>query len=72
MADKQPAKFIGLSIDELLEHSVADLRQMDEMKVDKEIRDSYDKLVKSLHNQRTRMSSYFFVYSKFIVLKLEF
>jgi hypothetical protein len=72
MADKQPAKYIGLSIEELLEHGAADLRSMDEMKVDKEIRDSYDHLLKSLHNQRKRMSSYFFVYSRFIILKLEF
>jgi hypothetical protein len=72
MADKQPAKYIGLSIDELLEHGAADLKSMDEMKVDKEVRDGYDHLLKSLHNQRKRASTYFFVYSKFIVLKLEF
>jgi hypothetical protein len=72
MAEKRPPKYIGLSIEELLEHSAADLKQMDEMKVDKEVRDGYAQFLKSLHNQRARMSSYFFVYSKFIVLKLEF
>jgi hypothetical protein len=72
MADKEPAKYIGVSIAELLEFGAADLKSMDEMKVDKQIRDSYDGLLKSLHNQRLRVSSYFFVYSKFIILKLEF
>jgi len=72
MADKQPAKYIGVSIDELLDYGAADLKSMDELKVDKEIRDSYDHLLKSLHNQRKRVSHYFFVYSRFIILKLEF
>ena len=72
MATKREVKFIGVSIDELLEYSEADLKRMDEMKVNKDVRDSYDKFVKSLHNQRSRAATYLFVYSKFIVIFLEF
>lgn len=72
MAAKPEVKFIGVSIAELLEYSAADLKRMDDMKVNKEVRDSYDKFVKSLHNQRTRASTYLFVYSKFVVIFLEF
>lgn len=72
MNSKDGVHFIGLSIDELIEHGKNNLRELDELKVDSEVRDGYSKFIGSLHNQRKRMSSYFFVYSKFIVLKLEF
>lgn len=70
MATKRELKYIGLSIEELLEYSAADLKRMDEMKVDKEIRDGYDKFVNGLRKRRAR--GYVFVYSKYVIIFLEF
>lgn len=65
-------KYIGLSVDEFVDLSSADLKAMDEGRVPEEVRKGYAALISGLSNQRARLSTYFFVYSKFICLKLEF
>lgn len=72
MQNRSDVKFIGVSIDELIESSKQNLKELEDSQVDPEVRKAYAGFLGSLHNQQARMSSYFFVYSKFIWLKLEF
>ena len=68
---KSEVKYIGVSIDEFLEHGADDLKRMDELKVDKDIRDKYEAFHKSLRAKRLKVRNYVFVYSKFIIVYIE-
>jgi hypothetical protein len=70
MAAKSEGKFIGVSIEEFLDYGADDLKHMDELKVDKEVRAAYDAFQKSLRSHRVHVKYYVFVYWKYILVRI--
>ena len=70
MATRPEGKFIGASIQEFLDYGADDLKQMDELKVDKEVRASYEAFHKSLRSHRLHVQYYVLVYFKYVLIKL--
>jgi hypothetical protein len=74
-ATGEPVNYIGISIDEFIDFATAELKappSPDGTKMDPKVKESYSNYIEALRSQRLKIRNYVFVFSKFIVVKINF